>query len=63
MEDPRHASTPAPLSAPPHLTAPSTPLIPSWENLPPHHREELLRILSRMLADRLGHAAAKGGDA
>jgi len=45
------------------LTAPSTPPIPSWENLLPQHREELLRILSRMLADRIAHAAAKGGDA
>jgi len=47
------------------LTAPFTPPIPCWENLPPRHREELLRILSRMLAERLDHMdiAAKGGEA
>jgi hypothetical protein len=31
---------------------------PGWQDLPPKRREELLRLLGRMLDDRLALAAA-----
>jgi hypothetical protein len=37
------------------------PLIPCWDDLPPKHREELLRILGRMLTEQIDHALATAG--
>ena len=46
--------TPSRCRAPPPLT---NPPIPRWEDLPPCHREELLRILGRMLTGQIDQAA------
>ncbi len=42
-----------PNPAPPRLTPRLPPLLPQWHDLPTTHREELLRLLGRMLAGQL----------
>ena len=46
--------------APPRLTTPFLPPTPSWQELPPKQREELLRILGRMLTERIDQAIRRG---
>jgi hypothetical protein len=43
---------------------PPPPPPPSWSNLPDPQREQLLRVLNRMLSDRLAadRVVVKGGD-
>ena len=49
-EEPKHVSIPNLSRVPPRLTKPP---IPRWEELPSPHREELLRILGRMLSEQI----------
>jgi hypothetical protein len=42
------------------LTTPPPAPVPCWEELPPNHREELLRILGRMLTEQIDRSARKG---
>jgi hypothetical protein len=44
---------PCPTLYPPRLTNPPIAAIPQWNSLPPKQREELLRILARMLTEQL----------
>ena len=49
--------------SPPPLTIPRPPPAPVWAELPLPRREELLRILGRMLAERLGRGGAPAREA
>ncbi len=55
-EDPHHVQA-THRRAPPRLTA-TRPNQPRWQDLPSERREELLRLLGRMLTDRLAVADA-----
>lgn len=56
-EDPHHVQTTAQQRAPPRQNRPLLSMIPRWKDLPPNQREELLRILGRMLAEQIEQAA------
>jgi hypothetical protein len=42
------------------LTTSSLAPVPCWEELPAKHREELLRILGRMLTEQIARSAREG---
>src|SRR5262249_50510817 len=53
-EEPPHVPT-QPCAPPPPQPPPPSP--PRWQDLPPSHQEELLRLLGRMLAEKLTQVA------
>jgi hypothetical protein len=61
MEDPHRAPTPPRCRAPPRPTPPPRP--PVWADLTDEQKAHLLRLLNRMLTDRLAAEPANvGGD-
>ncbi|MBV8676038.1 MAG: hypothetical protein JO355_02585 [Planctomycetaceae bacterium] len=61
MEDLHHAPTPIRRRAPPRLKPPRpAPQAPLWDDLLPVQRGELLRLLGRMLTERLDRDDARG---
>ena len=58
-EDPHHVR-PHRRRTPPRLKATPPPTEPRWPDLPLDRQEELLRLLGRMLADRLAVADPVG---
>jgi hypothetical protein len=52
MEDLHHVRPPR-YRTPPRLKPTPSPREPRWQDLSPTHQEELLRLLGRMLTDRL----------
>ena len=63
MEDLHHASTPFHRRAPPRLKlSPPLAWTPLWDDLTPVQRGELLRLLGRMLTERLDRDDARVGE-